>query len=107
MSLTSFHHLPARASLHLRKLLVSLGTTSLLLLGAAPVLAAGEPAPPGAANGGGARKGPPAEAMAACKGLSAGQACNFKGPRGEQRGSCWAPADKPLACKPSAPPAAK
>ena len=47
------------------------------------------------------RRGPPAEAIAACKSLAAGAACSFNGERGMMKGSCWAPEGKPLACKPS------
>jgi hypothetical protein len=45
--------------------------------------------------------GAPAEAIAACKTLTAGQACSFSGQRGTETGTCWAPSDKPLACKPA------
>lgn len=48
---------------------------------------------------GGPRK-PPQEALDACKSLSAGQECGFTSPQGSVKGSCWAPEDKPLACKP-------
>jgi hypothetical protein len=44
--------------------------------------------------------------MAACKAAAAGTACNFNSPQGAVSGSCWAPEGKPLACKPSKPPAA-
>ena len=51
-------------------------------------------------DGGGHRK-PPPEALAACKGLSSGQACTFSGPRGSVTGSCFTPQlDKPSACRP-------
>lgn len=43
---------------------------------------------------------PPPEALAACKSIAAGQACSFTSPRGAVSGTCWAPAGKPLACKP-------
>ena len=49
---------------------------------------------------GGGHRGPPPEALAACKTLASGAACSFTGGRGEAKGSCWAPEGKPLACKP-------
>ena len=52
--------------------------------------------------GEGPRK-PPAEALAACKASTAGSDCSFTGPRGAQKGTCWAPEGKPLACRPKAP----
>ncbi len=55
---------------------------------------------------GGERRGPPAEAISACKAAKAGDACGFTSERGTATGSCWAPEGKPLACRPSgAPPA--
>ena len=56
-------------------------------------------APPAGHNG------PSAEALAACKTLKAGDACQFTGERGAASGSCWAPQDKPLACRPKDAPA--
>ncbi|QDL52989.1 hypothetical protein [Rhodoferax aquaticus] len=44
---------------------------------------------------------PPAEALAACKSLAAGAACNFTSPRGAEAGTCGAPEGKPLACRPA------
>lgn len=81
-------------------------TAGLLLvqLTAAPTFAADSPGQRGTEDGGAARRGPPAEAVAACKGLANGQSCNFTGRQGDMRGSCWAPAGKPLACKPLQPP---
>lgn len=52
--------------------------------------------------GGEGHRGPPAEALAACKALAAGAACSFSGREGRQvEGTCWAPPDKALACKPA------
>lgn len=48
----------------------------------------------------GERRGPPAEALTACKSLNSGDACSFTSPRGEVSGSCAAPEGKPLACRP-------
>lgn len=48
---------------------------------------------------------PPPEALAACKAAAAGTACNFNSPHGAVNGSCWAPEGKPLACRPTNPPA--
>ncbi len=47
------------------------------------------------------RKGPPAEALAACNSLASGQACTFEAQRGTVKGVCAAPEGKPLACRPS------
>ncbi|PVE41022.1 hypothetical protein [Limnohabitans planktonicus] len=57
------------------------------------------------APGGDSRRPPPPEALAACKTLKSGKDCSFNGPHGSVQGTCWAPADKPLACKPRHMPA--
>ena len=49
---------------------------------------------------GGGHRGPPPEALAACKSLASGAECGFTGERGAMKGICWAPEGKPLACKP-------
>lgn len=55
-------------------------------------------------NKGGPMGGPPpAEAIAACKSLPAGKDCSFSTPQGTEKGVCWAPEGKPLACKPNKP----
>ena len=46
------------------------------------------------------RMGPPPEALKACKGLVAQAACSFDGREGKVSGSCFAPPDRPLACRP-------
>lgn len=46
------------------------------------------------------RRGPPPEAVAACKSLSSGATCNFT-VRETEKGTCWAPEGKPLACRPN------
>lgn len=56
-------------------------------------------APSGEPRGG--HRGPPPEALEACKTLKAGAACSFSGPHGSHTGQCWAPQDKPLACRPA------
>ncbi|MEW5837324.1 MAG: hypothetical protein AB1717_00615 [Pseudomonadota bacterium] len=49
--------------------------------------------------------GPPPEALDACKDKQSGDACQFNSPRGDSMsGVCYAPQDKPLACKPERPP---
>ena len=53
-----------------------------------------------APKGDGEKRKPPAEAIAACKSLSKGQACTFTSPQRTVTGTCWAPEDKPLACRP-------
>lgn len=47
------------------------------------------------------RGGPPQEAVEACAAASQGDSCSFAGRRGETvQGSCEAPEDMPLACRP-------
>jgi hypothetical protein len=62
-----------------------------------------QPAPGGqrTGQGGGARRGPPPEALAACQSLAAGAACSFTSSRGAHSGSCFAPEGKALACRPA------
>ena len=75
--------------------------TGILLLAFSPALA-------GEGNDGeqrDKRRGPPAEALEACAAAVEGDACSFQGRRGETReGTCEAPAEKPLACRPARPP---
>jgi hypothetical protein len=84
----------------------SLLSTSLMLAGqawAVAVVLAGAALAQPAGNGGAPT--PPAESLAACKSLSAGQACSFTGARGAVSGTCFAPQGRELACRPSnAPP---
>ena len=47
---------------------------------------------------------PPKESLAACKDLKAGQECSFTVKNEAVKGSCWAPGDMPLACKPKTSP---
>lgn len=47
---------------------------------------------------------PPREAIDACKSLTSGKECGFSFQRGLVAGTCWAPEDKPLACKPNVAP---
>ena len=50
------------------------------------------------------RKPPPA-AVEACASFVAGDPCEFTGRRDQQvTGTCFAPAEKPLACRPDNPP---
>lgn len=63
----------------------------------------GHPGPGAQGGPGGEHRGPPPEALAACKGLKADAACGFTSPHGAVQGRCWAPPDKPLACKPEHP----
>jgi hypothetical protein len=58
------------------------------------------PKPPEGQEGSQERRGPPPEALAACKSLTAGAACNFTSPRGAETGTCFAPEGRPLACRP-------
>ncbi len=54
----------------------------------------------------GERRGPPRAAVEACASAVQGDPCSFEGRRGESvEGTCEAPAEKPLACRPAnAPP---
>jgi len=63
-------------------------------------------AQPKAAGGeGDQRRGPPPEAMAACKSLASGKECTFTLNSNTLKGSCWAPEGKPLACRTAGAPA--
>lgn len=71
-----------------------------LLLAATGALAQPPAGPPG-----GEHRGPPPEALAACKTAKAGADCGFTHGERTLKGSCWAPEGKPLACRPKdAPP---
>ena len=71
-----------------------------LLLAASSALAQPPAGPPG-----GEHRGPPPEALAACKTAKAGADCGFTQGERTLKGSCWAPEGKPLACRPKdAPP---
>ena len=54
----------------------------------------------------GERRGPPPEALEACEGKAAGEACAFEGRRGEAvEGQCFTPdEERPLACRPERAP---
>lgn len=45
--------------------------------------------------------GPPPQAIAACSSLKAGASCIFMGHDHQKTGVCWAPPERPLACKPN------
>ena len=48
-----------------------------------------------------ARRGPPPEAIAACKTLKTDQACTFASPKGTEKGTCaQRDSSGPLACRP-------
>lgn len=50
------------------------------------------------------RRGPPPEAIDACKSLASGAACSVNLGSKTIKGACWAPEGKPLACKPDGGP---
>jgi hypothetical protein len=52
----------------------------------------------------GPRRGPPPEALAACKSLAPGKECTVTLGSNTLKGSCWAPEGKPLACRPTGAP---
>lgn len=56
--------------------------------------------PQGGPPPGGEHRGPPPEALAACKTAKAGADCTFTQGERSMKGSCWAPEGKPLACRP-------
>jgi hypothetical protein len=59
---------------------------------------------PGGPHGQGARRGPPPEALAACRDLARGAACDVTPPDGRvRRGTCEGGAREPLACRPGEP----
>ncbi|MDH7976009.1 hypothetical protein QH494_27850, partial [Sphingomonas sp. AR_OL41] len=64
------------------------GLFGVALFGAAAMAAIGQDGPPPE----GARRGPPAAAVAACSALSAGAACSFEARDRKLAGHCWAPA---------------
>jgi len=57
--------------------------------------------PPSGPPPGGEHRGPPPEALAACKTLKAGADCSFTHESRAIKGSCWAPEGRPLACRPA------
>jgi hypothetical protein len=61
--------------------------------------AAAQPKEEGGAEG--PRRGPPPEALAACKSLAAGKECTVTLGSNTLKGTCWAPEGKPLACRPA------
>ena len=73
-----------------------------LLLAAAGAIAQ----PPNGPPPGREHRGPPPEALAACKTAKAGADCSFTQDGGRTtQGSCWAPEGRLLACRPKdAPP---
>jgi hypothetical protein len=64
--------------------------------------AAAQPKEAGDAEG--PRRGPPPEALAACKSLAAGKECTVTLGSNTIQGTCWAPEGKPLACRPAGAP---
>ena len=48
----------------------------------------------------GEHRGPPPEALAACKTAQAGADCSFTQGNHAVKGNCWAPGGKALACRP-------
>ena len=72
------------------------------LIGCALLLAAlGASAQPPSGPPPGEHRGPPPEAVAACKTAKAGAECSFTQQNRTEKGSCWAPKGKTLACQPN------
>lgn len=85
----------------MKKQIQRLGVAALLLAGLAVQAQSqgqGQGQPPG--GQGGEHRGPPPEALAACKSLKAGAECSFTGRDRTVKGTCFAPENKPLACRP-------
>jgi hypothetical protein len=59
-------------------------------------------AQPAESNG---RKGPPPQALDACKSLALGAECGFSGAQGTIKGTCLASEGRSLACRPKNAPA--
>lgn len=68
-----------------------------LLLAATPGVSA---QPQGGPPPDGEHRGPPPEALAACKTAQAGADCSFAQGTRTVKGTCWAPEGKALACRP-------
>lgn len=61
-----------------------------------------DPPPGQGSRGPQGHRGPPREALEACKSKQSGAECSFTTPRGKETGKCWTPdSSKPLACKPA------
>ena len=90
----------------MRTLPPSLAICAALLCYAALAQQSAPPKPPeGQSNGqDSTHRGPPPEALAACKSLASGAACSMTTPRGTLTGTCGGPEGKPLACRPAPPP---
>jgi hypothetical protein len=81
---------------------------ALVLAGITAVATAQTNSPPNGGNGqgggqgSGERRGPPPQAIEACKGKSSGAPCSFVGHNNnEPTGTCFSPnTDHPLACRP-------
>jgi hypothetical protein len=87
---------------HARRRLLGFSVSIAALAGAAGAAAqASAPREGGPPDG---HRGPPAEALAACKTLAAGKACAFKLGERSLSGRCWAPEGRPLACRPEGAP---
>ena len=73
---------------------------SILFVGLLLAAAAAGAQPPNGPPPGGEHRGPPSEALAACKTAKAGADCSFTHESRTMKGSCWAPEGRPLACRP-------
>ena len=71
---------------------------------ASPLAAEGGPPRSGSGAPTGERRKPPQEAITACAGKKATDACSFAHDGKQRTGTCFSPqADKPLACRPAPP----
>lgn len=72
-----------------------------LLMATLLLAAVGASAQPQGGPPPGEHRGPPPEALAACKTAKAGADCSFTHEGRTMKGSCWAPEGRPLACRPA------
>ena len=94
--MNSLHPLASRIVFRAKGALVAFRLSGMVALMSLLVLGVGV----AQAGEGKGHRGPPEEAVLACKSLAAGANCKFEGRRGAMAGNCWAPEGKPLACKP-------
>ncbi len=89
----------------LTQITLATGSATAALLWCAVALA--QPSPGQGGQNGEPPPRPPQEAFDACKSLASGASCSFTGMQNTKvQGTCWAPENKPLACKPAQAPGA-
>jgi hypothetical protein len=82
-------------------ILITLALFVVAVIASIDVVTAQTPSPAQGGDVNGEHRGPPPEAIAACKTAKPDQACSFTAPVGTVTGNCWQPdANHPLACRP-------